>query len=74
MGGRYVTGLRIDPDSRGGVPTRLDGISLNENTAYLRRLLPNIGQWVLLLTAPAAVAALAGLAARALGYPGEENA
>lgn len=74
VGGRYVTGLRIDPDSRGGVPTRLDGIYLNENTSYLRRLLPDIGQWVLLLTAPAAAAALAGLAAKALGYPCEENA
>ena len=65
--------LRVDTDSRGGVPTRLDGLCLNQDTAYLRRILPNAGQWVLLLTVPAAVAALAGLAAKALGHPSEEN-
>ena len=74
VGGRYVTGLRVDTDSRGGVPTRLDGLCLNQDTAYLRRILPNAGQWVLLLAVPAAAAALAGLAAKALGYPSEENA
>ena len=74
VGGRYVTGLRVDTDSRGGVPTRLDGLCLNPDTAYLRRILPNAGQWVLLLTVPAAAAALAGLAAKALGHPSEENA
>ena len=29
LGGLTVTGLRIDPDSVGGVPTRLDGVVLN---------------------------------------------
>ena len=29
LGGQWVTGLRIDPDSVGGVPTLFTGIDLN---------------------------------------------
>ena len=32
LGGRWVTGLRIDPDSVGGVPTLFTGIELNPAT------------------------------------------
>ena len=48
-----MTGLRIDPDSVGGVPTRLDGVALNPVQPWYLRFVPNGGQWLLLLFAPA---------------------
>ena len=57
LGGIAVTGLRIDPDSVGGVPTRLDGIVLNPNRPWYLRFVPDGGQWLLLLFVPAAAAA-----------------
>lgn len=60
LGGRWVTGLRIDPDSVGGVPTLFHGIELNPATPWYDRFIPNGGQWLLLLFVPAlAVAAIA---------------
>lgn len=53
LGGLTVTGLRIDPDSVGGVPTRLDGVVLNPVQPWYLRFVPNGGQWLLLLFAPA---------------------
>ena len=61
-GGLTVTGLRIDPDSVGGVPTRLDGVVLNPVQPWYLRFVPNGGQWLLLLFAPAVGAAFACLA------------
>ena len=54
--------LRIDPDSVGGVPTRLDGVVLNPVQPWYLRFVPNGGQWLLLLFAPAVGAAFACLA------------
>ena len=48
LGGLTVTGLRIDPDSVGGVPTRLDGVVLNPVQPWYLRFVPNGGQWLLL--------------------------
>ena len=62
LGGLTVTGLRIDPDSVGGVPTRLDGVVLNPVQPWYLRFVPNGGQWLLLLFAPAVGAAFACLA------------
>ena len=62
LGGQWVTGLRIDPDSVGGVPTRLDGVVLNPVQPWYLRFVPNGGQWLLLLFAPAVGAAFACLA------------
>ena len=62
LGGLTVTGLRIDPDSVGGVPTRLDGVALNPVQPWYLRFVPNGGQWLLLLFAPAVGAAFACLA------------
>lgn len=62
LGGLTVTGLRIDPDSVGGVPTRLDGVALNPVQPWYLRFVPNGGQWLLLLLAPAVGAAFACLA------------
>ena len=58
LGGITVTGLRIDPDSVGGVPTRLSGVELNRPTAWYWRFVPDGGQWILLLFGPAVAAGL----------------
>lgn len=58
LGGITVTGLRIDPDSVGGVPTLLTGVELNRPTAWYRRFVPDGGQWILLLFGPAVAAGL----------------
>ncbi|EFB75197.1 hypothetical protein [Subdoligranulum variabile] len=61
LGGRWVTGLRIDPDSVGGVPTLFGGIELNPPAPWYDRFLPSGGQWLLLLFVPALAAAAAAL-------------
>ena len=61
LGGILVSGLRIDPDSVGGVPTRLVGIELNPPRPWFRAWLPTGGQWLLLLFVPPLLAACAGL-------------
>lgn len=61
LGGRWVTGLRIDPDSVGGVPTLFGGIELNPPTPWYDRFLPSGGQWLQLLFVPALAAAAAAL-------------
>ena len=61
LGGRWVTGLRIDPDSVGGVPTLFTGIELNPATPWYDRFLPSGGQWLVLLFVPALAAAAAAL-------------
>jgi len=57
LGGKYVAGLRIDPDSRGGIPTRFYGVELNPASPWYLRFLPNGGQWLVLLFVPAVAAA-----------------
>lgn len=61
LGGVTVTGLRIDPDSVGGVPTKFTGVELNPASPWYERFLPNGGQWLCLLFLPAVAAALAAL-------------
>lgn len=61
LGGRWVTGLRIDPDSVGGVPTLFTGIELNPAPPWYDRFLPSGGQWLVLLFVPALAAAAAAL-------------
>ncbi len=73
LGGRWVTGIRIDPDSVGGVPTLFTGVELNPATPWYTRLLPSGGQWLLLLFAPAVAAAFAGLLQSLLGRAGSET-
>ena len=58
LGGIEVTGLRIDPDSAGGIPTYLYGVTLNPAQPWVLRLLPTGGQWLLLLALPTLAAAL----------------
>ena len=60
LGGQWVTGLRIDPDSVGGVPTLFTGVTLNPDTAWYLRFLPTAGQLLALLFAPAFCAAVVG--------------
>lgn len=57
LGGVTVTGLRIDPDSVGGMPTRLLGVEINPATPWYGRFIPNGGQWILLLFGPVVAAA-----------------
>jgi hypothetical protein len=66
LGGRVVSGLRIDPDSVGGVPTKFSGITLNPVRAWYLRFVPNGAQWILLLGLPALAAALWELGAQTL--------
>lgn len=70
LGGKWVTGLRIDPDSVGGVPTLFHGIELNPDTPWYARFLPSGGQWLVLLFAPALAAAAVALVLSLFG--GEE--
>ena len=57
LGGKTVSGLRIDPDSVGGVATLFTGVELNPPQFWLLRFVPNGGQWLLLLGLPACAAA-----------------
>ena len=64
LGGRRVSGLRIDPDSRGGVPTRLVDVQIDPPTPWYLHLLPGAGTCLLLLFVPPLAAALAALLLR----------
>lgn len=57
LGGVTVTGLRIDPDSVGGVPTRFIDVELNPVTPWFLRFVPSVGWLLVLLTVPAPLAA-----------------
>ena len=58
LGGKNVTGLRIDPDSVGGVPTKFTGVALNPTELWFMRFVPGGGALILLLLCPALAAAL----------------
>lgn len=67
LGGVRVSEVRIDPDSQGGVVTRLDGVVFNPDQWPLAAFVPGRGAALLLLVAsPAALAAACQLR-RALG-------
>ena len=53
LGGKWVTGLRIDPDSVGGVPTLFTGIELNPVRPWYLRFVPSAGWWLVLAFVPA---------------------
>ena len=59
LGGQWVTGLRIDPDSVGGVPTLFTGIDLNPPRPWYTRFVPTAGWWLVLAFVPAVAAAMA---------------
>ena len=63
LGGKTVAGLRIDPDSRGGIATKFTGIQLNPAHSVLWYIGPRGGQWLLLLSMPALTAAVIKLLA-----------
>ena len=58
LGGQWVTGLRIDPDSVGGVPTLFTGIDLNPARPWYTRFVPTAGWWLVLAFVPAVAAAM----------------
>lgn len=61
LGGQWVTGLRIDPDSVGGVPTLFTGIELNPARAWYTRFIPTAGWWLVLTFGPCIAAAFVSL-------------
>lgn len=56
--GQHVSGLRIDPDSVGGVLTKFDGVELNAPRPWWKALVPTGAEGVLLALAPLTLAAL----------------
>ena len=60
LGGQWVTGLRIDPDSVGGVPTLFTGIDLNPARPWYTRFVPTAGWWLVLAFVPAVAAGMPG--------------
>ena len=56
--GQHVSGLRIDPDSVGGVLTKFDGVELNAPRPWWKALVPTGAEDVLLALAPLTLAAL----------------
>lgn len=60
LGGVDITGLRLDPDSEGGVTSCLSAVTLNPAEPLWRRLIPDAGTLLVLAAAPLLLAALAG--------------
>lgn len=60
LGGVEVTGLRLDPDSEGGVTSCLSAVTLNPAEPWWQRLIPDAGTLLVLAAAPLLLAALAG--------------
>lgn len=58
LGGRLVSGLRIDPDSVGGVLMEFRSLQINPNHAWVSHFIPSAGQLLILLLAPLGLAAL----------------
>lgn len=58
MGGVQVSGIRIDPDSRGGIPTLFKGVELNPARPWYSYFLPTVEQSLLLLALPGIAAAV----------------
>ena len=56
--GKKVSGLRLDPDSLGGIPTEFEGVELNASWPWWQRLIPTGGEALLLLGLPLGLAAL----------------
>lgn len=56
--GLHVSGLRIDPDSVGGVLTKFDGVELNAPRPGWKAFVPTGAEGVLLALAPLTLAAL----------------
>ena len=59
LGGVEVTGLRLDPDSEGGVTSCLSAVTLNPAEPLWQRLIPDAGTLLVLAAAPLLLAALA---------------
>ena len=60
LSGVEITGLRLDPDSEGGVTSCLSAVTLNQAEPVWQRLIPDAGTLLLLAAAPLLLAALAG--------------
>lgn len=58
LGGKFVQGIRIDPDSAGGVITWFDGIVLNPQTPWYTVFVPSATQSLLLILLPLLAAAI----------------
>ena len=58
--GKLVNGIRIDPDSQGGVLTRFEGVELNADWPWQERMTPTPGQAMALICLPVVAAAVIG--------------
>ncbi len=67
LGGVLVSEVRIDPDSQGGVVTRLDGVVYDPDLSPLAFFLPGAGEAMVLLFAPPLALAVFCQLRRALG-------
>ena len=67
LGGVRVSEVRIDPDSQGGVVTRLDGVVFDPDLSPLAAFLPGAGEGMLLLFVPPLALAVFCQLRRALG-------
>ncbi len=73
LGGRMISGLRIDPDSVGGVLMSIKSLQINPPMPWYQHFVPGAGEWMLLLLVPLVLSALLAEAADLLGIPGSEE-
>lgn len=73
LGGRMIDGLRIDPDSVGGVLMSIHSLQINPPMPWYQHFVPNAGQWILLLIAPLVLTALICEAAELLEHFGKSS-
>lgn len=73
LGGKLVSGLRIDPDSLGGIPTRFNALVIDPPQGWYTAFVPNAGQWLLLLFLPLLFSALAAEVGSLLGLPRQKR-
>ena len=73
LGGRLVSGLRIDPDSIGGIPARFNALVIDPPQGWYTAFVPDAGQWLLLLFLPLLLSALVAEVGSLLGLPRQKR-
>lgn len=73
LGGKLIGGIRIDPDSVGGVLTRFESLVIDPPQRWYAPFVPDAGQWLLLLFLPLLFSALIAETGSLLGLPREKR-